>query len=442
MHDSPVSASDPSPTRVRWWILAALCLAATTAYVQRQCLGTVEKQVREQLGLSLETMASVLSSFFITYALLQIPASWLAERLGTRRALTGMALAWSGACGCIALVDGVNGLLACRLAMGAAQAGIFTCTTLSIRRWLPIHRRGLANGVLAGFMQVGGFCGAVFAGWLTETFGWRLMFLIFAIPGLAWALWFWRFFRDEPADHPAINAGELQLLPPAQPAHSAGHTTPVPWLGLLVAWPLWCLAGQQFFRAGAQMFYGSWFSTYLQESRGVGLTEAGVLNGLPIAAAVVGPIAGGWLSDVLEARIGDRRISRQGLAVVCLLICAGLMWVGYQVDNVRLSVTVIGLGAFFAAAAGPAAYTVTIDMGGKSLAPVFAIMNMWGNIGAAAFPFLIPLVLGTASRRPGDPPPNWDGVFQVFTLLYVLAAVCWIPFNSTRTLFPADETSR
>ncbi|MCY2964145.1 MAG: MFS transporter, partial [Planctomycetota bacterium] len=151
----------------------------------------------------------------------------------------------------------------------------------------------------------------------------------------------------------------------------------------------------------------------------------------------LGPIVGGWASDWLERKTGDRRISRQGLAVGCLLICAGLMWVGYHLTDIRQSMAVICLGAFFAAAAGPAAYTVAMELGGKSLAIVFSIMNMWGNVGAAAFPYLIPFVLGNAAnRQPTDPPPDWDGVFLVFSLLYVLAAACWIPFNSTRRLFP------
>ena len=61
-------------------ILSLLCGAATVAYVQRQCLGTVEKPIREDLGLSLPEMGSVQASFFVTYALLQIPAGWGALR--------------------------------------------------------------------------------------------------------------------------------------------------------------------------------------------------------------------------------------------------------------------------------------------------------------------------------------------------------------------------
>lgn len=423
-----------SNKRSDWLILMALCVTATVAYVQRQCLGTVELEVRQELGLSNRTMGLVLSAFFITYAALQLPAGRVAQIYGTRRALSAMVVIWSIASGLISLVDGLSGLLLCRLVLGGAQAGIFTCTTLSVRNWFPAHRFAFANGLIAGFMQVGGFLGAALAGFLTLHFGWRTMFLIFAVPGVIWGVWFFLWFRDhpEPNDDSAVSAADA-----AARTLAASDRSPVPsppWGTILLAWPLWCLCGQQFFRAAAQMFYSSWFATYLKQARGVGLAESGLLNALPIAAAALGPLAGGWASDLLQSRTSDRRISRQGLSVACLLVCALLVVVGYQVSDVHLAVAVISLGAFFAAAAGPAAYTMTIDLGGRWLAPVFALMNMWGNIGAASFPFVVPEL--TRGRAADD----WDHVFLLFALLYVLAACCWIPFNSAKPLFPAEET--
>ncbi|RPI90128.1 MAG: MFS transporter [Planctomycetaceae bacterium] len=424
-----------SGRRAPWLVLLALCLTATVAYVQRQCLGTVEREVREDLGLSRDAMAHVLSAFFITYAALQVPAGRVAQMFGTRRALSAMVILWSIASGLVSLVNGLTGLVTCRLALGVGQAGIFTCTTLSVRNWFPAHRFALANGMVAAFMQVGGVLGAALAGLLTLHLGWRTMFLVFAVPGLLWGAWFWYWFRDSPNDDPgALPEGLTQppSLTPVEPARAV----PTPWAHLLWAWPLWCLCGQQFFRAAAQMFYSSWFATYLKEARGVGLAESGALNSLPIAAAALGPLAGGWVSDLLQARTGDRRVSRQGLSVACLLICAALVLLGYRATSVHLAVVIISLGSFFAAAAGPAAYTMTIDFGGRWLAPVFALMNMWGNIGAAAFPYVVPRL--TRGRAADD----WNEVFLLFALLYVLAACCWIPFNSTRPLSLPDQGDR
>jgi ACS family glucarate transporter-like MFS transporter len=272
-------------------------------------------------------------------------------------------------------------------------------------------------------MQVGGFLGAVLAGWMTGLVGWRGMFLVFALPGFAWAVLFWRWFPEESSEATAVG--------------DRAPVTAATWWSLACAWPLWCLSCQQFLRAGAQMFFGSWFATYLQEARGLDLTRAGLLNGIPIAAAALGPLAGGWASDRLLAKSGSRQVSRQFLASGCLLLCALLMFLGYRASLTGLSVGLIGVGAFFAAAAGPAAYTSTMDLGGTRLALVFSVMNMWGNVGAAAFPKLIGQMLGAASERGSGMAGAWGEVFTVFIALYVLAALAWIPFHIRR---PIDFT--
>lgn len=420
-------ANTPPDRSVGWvTILCLLCGAATVAYVQRQSLGTVEKPIREELGLTFAEMGSVQSSFFLTYALLQIPAGWGVQRWGIRRSLLAMAVVWSFACALIPLVRGTFDLVTLRLLMGAAQAGIFTCTTLAVRRFFVPTRFGLANGVIAGSMQVGGFLGAALAGWVTGWVGWRGMFLLFALPGFFWAAMFWTWFPRDSDD--------------ASTASRSAPITADTWWSLIGAWPLWCLSCQQFLRAGAQMFFGSWFATYLQEARGLDLTRAGFLTGIPIAVAAVGPLAGGWASDRLLVWSGSRWVSRQGLASGCLLVCALLMFLGYRAPQAYGAVALIGAGAFFAAAAGPAAYTSTMDLGGTRLALVFSIMNMWGNVGAAAFPKLIGQMLGAASQREGGSSGAWGDVFTVFIALYLLAAIAWLPFHIRQPIDFAEPT--
>src|SRR5207253_5643050 len=116
----PPEAGSP-PTRVRYRVLTSLCLAAALAYIPRNCLGVAEGDIRASLGLSKNEMSVVMSSFFITYALLQIPSGWLAHVWGTRRALPLFAAAWSVASGLTALA-GLPLLLLARLGMGRAQA--------------------------------------------------------------------------------------------------------------------------------------------------------------------------------------------------------------------------------------------------------------------------------------------------------------------------------
>src|SRR5947209_384119 len=84
---SPAAPPTARPSRVRYRVLAALCLAAVLAYVQRNTLGMAERTIRLELGRTREQMGLVLSAFGLVYALCQLPSGWLPVRGGQCRAV-------------------------------------------------------------------------------------------------------------------------------------------------------------------------------------------------------------------------------------------------------------------------------------------------------------------------------------------------------------------
>lgn len=424
------------PSNVRWAVLAWLCLAATIAYIQRQSLSVVEKEIREELRVDKDVMGWVLGSFFVTYAFFQIPAGSLTHYFGTRWLLPLMSALWSAATALFMFAQGAYSLFACRLLMGVGQAGMFTCTTVAVRNWFPLERRALANGAIASFMQVGSLLGAVITANYATEMGWRQTFLVFAIPGFLWALGFALWFRDRPGDHAGVNALERALLDSnGQPADGK-VSQPVPWLTILTCMPLAWICLQQFCRAAAAAFYSSWFTTFLKEAHGVKLEEAGLLTALPIAAAIAGPLAGGWACDRVFARTRSTYKSRQVLSFCCLAVCVLLVLVAHRFQNVPTIVAMFSASSFLAAAAGPAAYTITIDIGGRHVAAVFSVMNMWGNIGALLFAVVVPRLIGKAQTT------NWDPVFLLCAGIYLVAAIAWLPFDASRALFASSPPGR
>ena len=136
---------------------------------------------------------------------------------------------------------------------------------------------------------------------------------------------------------------------------------------------------------------------------------------------------GGTISDLVLTRTGNRRLARQGVAIIGMLLCATFIFAAYFVENTELAVTIISAGSFCASLAGPSAYTATIDMGGRHVATVFATMNMAGNIGAAIFPIVVPYLL--------DLPGGWDLVLFLFGGLYIVAAVFWMLLKTEKAMF-------
>ncbi len=411
--------SDDRPTQTRYQVLALLTVAAAIAYTARNAVGVAESTIREDLGLSLRQSGWFMGTFFWSYAVLQVPGGWLAHRRGTRLAMFLFACGWSVAALAIGLAPGLWLLLAAQLIMGAAQAGIFPASCYSIAHWISLARRTLACGLLAMGMQVGAITAGVLTGPLIESMGWRWVFVAYAVPGFLWAAWFLIRFRDDPKSDPAVNGEELAIIR-AGKVHDHGPTgvsAPTPWSAIAHSPAIWFLCGQQICRAAGYMFFASWFPTFLQETRGVSVKDSGYLQALVFAGTLTGCLCGGLLTDWIWQRTGNLRLSRSGVGATFLCGCALLILSAWFVESTVLAVTLLSLGAVFAALAGPCAFSATIDIGGDHVPQVFGLMNMMGNFAAAACPILVAELFEWTS--------NWTLVLLVFAGIYFAGACSW-----------------
>jgi len=421
---------EPPPSAVRYQMLAWLCAAALISYIHRNAIAVAVTTISDDLMLTKDEMGWILGAFFWGYALLHIPAGWAADRWGTRRPLAVFAAVWSIASGLMAFATGSFELLLLRFGCGAAQGGVFPCSTRSMVDWLPATRRALASGLLGSCMSLGAAMANGMTGTLLEQgLNRRMVLASYTVPGVLWSIGFYVWFRDRPEEHPRVNVAERTLIrvgrPAADPSRKISRPT-TPWFLILTSVPLWLLGAQQFFRAAGYMFYGSWFPTYLQEGRGLTLGQSGWLSSLPLFAVVAGSPLGGWIADRLLAATGSRRISRQGVGVVSMLLSAALVLPSYWIDDPVVAVLFVSAGSFFASFGGPVAYTATMDLGGNHVGTAFAVMNMFGNFGAAVFP-IVAAELRTASG-------TWDLVLFVFCGVYVAAAGCWLFVDPNRVI--------
>jgi ACS family glucarate transporter-like MFS transporter/ACS family D-galactonate transporter-like MFS transporter len=405
-------------------VLIALCLSAIISNVQRNCLGAAESMLRSEFDLGRSETGWIMGAFFLTYALSQVPAGWLGGYWGTRLGLPVFMTISSLCMGAFGLANGFVVLVGARLAMGAAQAGTLPCCVNTISHWFPQSKCGFASGMLGAALSIGGALGADLTARLVGLVGLRTTFLLYALPGFIWSAWFWLWFRDRPEDELSTKTQEINLT---EASRSPGERTP--WEAILTSPSIWWICGQQLFRAAGYIFFASWFTTYLQEARGINLATAGWMTSLPFLAVVAAGPLGGLLSDWLLTRTGSRRLGRQAVAVVCQSACAGLILLARPVSENWLAVAMIVMGSFLSSLGG-LSYVVTIEMSGRHVPVVFGIMNMAGNIGAFLFPILVPLLLGDPVN------PNWDRVLYAFAGVHGLSAICWLCLNPNRTIVP------
>lgn len=412
------------PTNVRYVVLFGLCLAAGLAYIHRGCLSVVESTARGDLGISPNEMGWALGAFFWAYALFQIPTGLLVDAWGPRRSLTlfGILGAITVAMGAGTLwVDAATGyalLLASRILMGVAQAGLFPASTRAMSVWIPLPRRAFAAGMLQACMSLGGAVGAFLTARLLGVVSWPWVFVLYAIPGLAWSFWFFTWYRDLPDEHRGTNAGERELLRVEIPGKQAAGG----WGTIFADWSVVFLCTQQFFRAGSNVFWFTWCPTYLQNAHGLSVRGAGMLTSLPIIGVFAGSILGGLVADWVFVRTGSRRASRSGVAIVATLlsvVCFGLTYL-IPAGNLGIAVGVLTLAAIIASCGNSCGYSAAMDLGGRNLAAVFGAMNMFGNFGAALLSQVMPIWVGAY---------GWPAAVFLVGGSYVCGAVFWFPLD-------------
>lgn len=357
---------------------------------------------------------------------MQIPSGWLADRIGSRKALSILSVVWSLATLLSGFATDFASLLLLWGLMGAAQAGAFPCAAKAIGQIFPESERARAAGLLAGGMTIGGALAPVltagFLEWLLpfstslHVDRWRLLLAAYAIPGILWTIAF-------------LILISTRILPKSESQSKAQLR--VDWLRMLRSGTLALLCAQQFFRAAGMVFFVTWFPTFLQKTRGVSLMGSGVLTTVAGVGGVVGSLTGGFFSDWLLYRTGNERLSRQGIAVAGMASCSLLITGSYFVHDVNGSIVLVSLGAFCATFGGVSGYTVAISYGGRHVATIFSTMNMFGNLGAALFPLLAGRLVAATG--------NWNLMLFLFAGIMAIDAVCWALLNPRGTLFGDDH---
>jgi MFS family permease len=124
-----------------------LVLSGVINYIDRATLAVANPLVREELGLSVADMGLLLSAFLWAYALAQLPAGALVDRLGSRLMLTASLGLRSVAQVLGGLVNSFGQFFGARVLLGLGEAPQFPTSARVVRDWFNERERGLATGI-------------------------------------------------------------------------------------------------------------------------------------------------------------------------------------------------------------------------------------------------------------------------------------------------------
>ncbi len=409
-------------TGVRHKIITATTLAAVLLYLDRNCIAEIAKlpQFREDLNLTDAQVGTVMSAFYFTYAISQVPAGWLSDRFGIRKMFPLYVCIWSLCTLATGWVSGFVMLVALRMLFGIVQAGCYPTAGSLIRRWVPEPRRGTASSIVSFGGRIGGAIAPLLtAALLADVLPWRTVLLLYGSVGCFVALYFVFVFREYPDEHPGCDEEERRLIrgaTPIEPTLSAADFPPI--MPLIQSLSMWLMCGLQYGINVGWVFLVTWLPRYLQDVKHIDPKLGGMMSTIVLGAGVVGMLCGGPLTDYAVTRLGSRwgrtlpMLVCYSTAVVVYLMCMRL-------ESPIAFIAAASIIAFVTDLSVPSIWAYMQDVGGKNTAAFFGWGNMWGNLGAATTPLLVPIVL-----EQWDSNKDWHEAFWIFSAGYLLAAVC------------------
>jgi MFS transporter, ACS family, glucarate transporter len=428
MIQDQTQAASGVPSRIRTRVTAYALLIAVIMYLDRVCIAQAAPLISADLGLSRVQMGWAFAAFNWAYAIFEVPGGWLGDRIGPRRVLTRVVIWWSFFTAFTGWVWSAPSLIVTRALFGAGEAGCFPNLTRIFTTWLPVAARERVQGLLWFCARWSGAFTPLLVAYLLEFMTWRVAFVVFALPGVAWAIFFWRFYRDDPRTHPDINQAELALLPPASHT-SVGHS--MPWSRLLRNTSVLLLCLQYAFLSYGWYFYVTWLPTYLREARGTSVKFGALLAALPLLLGGLGCLVGARLVPRVSRATGSVKLGRRIVAVIGFVGASACVFGFVQVQDPVRAMLLLGMAGFFNDFVMPAAWAGCMDIGGRHSGTVSGTMNMIGNIGGALSPMLVGYILTWS-------PDNWALTFYVSSGIYLLGGVCWLFIDACT---PLEELS-
>lgn len=396
----------------RWAVAALIFIIYTIAAADRANLGVAMPFIRKEFDMSNAEAGGLMSLFLLAYALAQIPAGFAFARIGVSKILPGAMILTSILTGLVGTAGSLLVLKIYRFGLGLAEGPLPISMTSTINNWFPAKEKGIASGIFLSAVKFGPVIVPPLCAVIISVWGWREIFFFFAVPGVILSLVWYVLVADHPSKSRFVNRAELDYIldndETTQASPSRASKSAAQWLKTLdvlikrrvetpltsnsqvfKSWNIWGCATSYCFQLGVSSVLLTWIPTYLMTVKGFSIMNMGLVSAAPWVGAVLGNLLGGFVSDRF---LGGRRkpgmlLSALGTALMMyLLINSPAEPLSYGL-LLMLTGVVLSLG-FSSYMSYP------MGLASRSAFPVAnAIVNMVGQLGAAATPFLTGLLL-------------------------------------------------
>ncbi|GAB6254532.1 MFS transporter [Peribacillus sp. N1] len=262
-------------------ILVLLCFGWFINTFDRIAINIAVIPISKEFGLTETQVGLIISSFFLSYAIMQPIGGSLADRFGSRKVILFSIIAWS----IFTIITGMAwsflSLITFRFIFGIGEGSFPAASQVSLAETFPQKERARAKSLLLAAGKVGGVLGTLVIATLISQFNWHLMFVILGFAGLILAIFYWKYF------HPAGK----QMVPKKE------HREKISFKQALKIPMLWQLTVIYFGISIVSWGSQSWMPSYLVKVRHLDLLSMGALEVIPKVFGLIAILVSGWLLD-------------------------------------------------------------------------------------------------------------------------------------------------
>ena len=288
--------------RRRWLIVGLLFVASSINYLDRATISFAMPLISRDFQLTAHGKGLLLSSFFWSYALMQIPIGWSADRFNLRWLYAGAFTIWSFAQGLTGLASSLAGLLVFRIVLGVGESIYLPGGTKIVSLLFAPKERGLPSGLFDFGTRTGLVIEGILIPYLLVHLGWRHTFVLLGSAALVWIVpWFLIFPRR------MLTPKAQGAVPDPAPQSVVRSLLNRNLLGICLGF--FCFDYYWYVLV-------TWLPDYLVTVRRLSIVQAGFYASLVFFTFGIAEPVGGWIADNLISRGWDETATRKGIVTV------------------------------------------------------------------------------------------------------------------------------
>jgi MFS transporter, ACS family, D-galactonate transporter len=394
MNERVSAVTTSGMTNVRWRIFFLILGTVAINYIDRASLSVAMPMISHEFDISPAIQGLLLSSFFWSYCLMQIPGGLLADRFLPRAVIAGATIAWGGFAALAAASTGWVTMLLTRVGLGLSEAPIYPAGAKLIGMWMTPTERGRAAALLDGGAPLGTALGSlIIAGLIAATGSWRSAFVVAGLGTMACGAFAWFYIRNHPHEHASVNQEERTHIQDALQRSAADQGAPISLRAIFRTPSVWMLfAGWFCFNS---LWYGflTWVPSFLAKTQGLNIASLGWASFLVFFAGFVGELTGGQLLDYwLRAGGATQTVYRWLFGTSAALATIAVFLVAYVHDE-ALVITLLATTLFFLRWCGMYWTLPALLIDGERAGFLGGTMNFAGNISGIVVPVTVGLIV-------------------------------------------------